>query len=544
MEACFLTHGPGMLRKRFAVSGEAIAHPMQRPVARVQRGKLAHILSKFFVYIAPKLIGQVIVLRGKPAYVKAAYTADERVEVERILRDLEMGSWVILAGDVEHSLAEIAKDGAAGAAVEMNIDTNANRDVLNIVNKEALDYAEHRSAGMVGMRRLADGRLVPNPDAKWQITESTREMMRPIILQSINEGWTNDKLASELAAAYAFSDQRAMVIARTETILASNAGAMASYRAAGVQEKEWTTAQDDRVSEECAANGAQGAIYIDDVFESGDEMPPAHPNCRCVIVPVIRFASEGGANTRKPSAPPPRIAQRPPPKPPTVVLAPKPPAPVPSPDMPRVEWIGNVSPSFRAEALATIARFAPSVLRALARKGERFRFGENLTQIEPWLKGRRIGGKSRGPTYDAIEGVHFGDHATFIGKLTINVAENFKPLGRKTFVKSGRVNGVIAHETGHGLDTSLGKITRTLEFRTAYESDKTGILKAERAGVRGADKLDYYIQRGDTGPSEAFAEVFAHVVEGTGGSPDGVLEFFPKVTAFMRDLLARLEKEP
>jgi SPP1 gp7 family putative phage head morphogenesis protein len=96
----------------------------------------------------------------------------------------------------------------------------------------------------------------------------------------------------KIGDSYAFSDERAMLIARTETIRASNQGALASYRAADVAQKEWTTAEDDRVSEDCEANGDQGPIGIDEAFDSGDMTPPAHPNCRCVIVPVVTFASE------------------------------------------------------------------------------------------------------------------------------------------------------------------------------------------------------------------------------------------------------------
>ena len=48
--------------------------------------------------------------------------------------------------------------------------------------------------------------------------------------------------------------------------------------------KEWTTAEDDLVSEDCEANGDQGPIGIDEAFDSGDDAPPAHPQCRCVLV--------------------------------------------------------------------------------------------------------------------------------------------------------------------------------------------------------------------------------------------------------------------
>jgi SPP1 gp7 family putative phage head morphogenesis protein len=136
------------------------------------------------------------------------------------------------------------------------------------------------------------GNLIPNPDARWQITDGTRDFIRTQVRDAMEGGWSNDVLATKLSDSYAFSAERAMVIARTETIRASNQGSLASYTAAGVTEKEWTTAEDDRVSEDCEANGAQGPIPIGEDFDSGDDVPPAHPNCRCTIVPVVHFASE------------------------------------------------------------------------------------------------------------------------------------------------------------------------------------------------------------------------------------------------------------
>ena len=127
---------------------------------------------------------------------------------------------------------------------------------------------------------------------RWVEVRRELDLALSDVRQAMEEGWTNDQLAAKLADNYAFSDERAMVISRTETIRASNEGALASYRAADVTEKEWTTAEDDRVSEDCEANGEQGPIGIDEAFDSGDDVPPAHPNCRCVVVPVVTFASE------------------------------------------------------------------------------------------------------------------------------------------------------------------------------------------------------------------------------------------------------------
>ena len=52
--------------------------------------------------------------------------------------------------------------------------------------------------------------------------------------------------------------------------------------AAGIEmEKAWSTVGDDKVSELCAGNEAQGWIPLEDAFQSGHQRPLGHPGCRC-----------------------------------------------------------------------------------------------------------------------------------------------------------------------------------------------------------------------------------------------------------------------
>ena len=145
------------------------------------------------------------------------------------------------------------------------------------------------------MRRDELGRLVENPDAEWAIDGSTRDFLRGAVTDAIEGGWSNDKLAGAIDDAYAFSKDRAMMIARTETQMAANKGAVAGYKASGVvQRKQWLTAEDDLVEEDCIANSeagpaGDGTLGLDEDYPSGDDAPPAHPNCRCVILPVVEF---------------------------------------------------------------------------------------------------------------------------------------------------------------------------------------------------------------------------------------------------------------
>lgn len=93
------------------------------------------------------------------------------------------------------------------------------------------------------------------------------------------------------------SDERAMMIARTETIRASNEGALSRYAQAGVERKEWS-ADGEGTCDDCEnLDGVQ--VALGENFE-GDEdsvdAPPLHPMCRCSILPVLEeYGSMGGA---------------------------------------------------------------------------------------------------------------------------------------------------------------------------------------------------------------------------------------------------------
>lgn len=249
-------------------------------------------MHTFFQAQAPAIASQVNAAIDARGLRKADLADDELDAIEAIVSGIDFNGWSVLVGDVDHLISDIVRDGTVHAFAQIGIDVEARPEVVNVVNAYALEYGRQRSAAMVGMRVDALGGLIPNPNAVWQITDGTREFLRADIGQAIAEGWSNDTLANKIAESYAFSKERAMVIARTETNRASNAGALESYKASGVVGgKEWLTAEDDKVSPECEENGNAGVIALGADFPSGDPSPPVHPNCRCTIVPVVDWTA-------------------------------------------------------------------------------------------------------------------------------------------------------------------------------------------------------------------------------------------------------------
>jgi len=88
---------------------------------------------------------------------------------------------------------------------------------------------------------------------------------------------------------------RAKTLARTEVIRAHHIANITEYRNAGIEKvrvrAEWLTAGDGRVCEVCAdyeRRTRRNPMTLDEV----EGLIPAHPNCRCVAIPVVGDAEK------------------------------------------------------------------------------------------------------------------------------------------------------------------------------------------------------------------------------------------------------------
>jgi len=135
-------------------------------------------------------------------------------------------------------------------------------------------------------------------DRVTMINQTTRDRMRSLITQAVDEGWSYTKTAKAIKDRFdGFAGKmpqqhirdRAELVAVTEAGDAYEEGAMQVGHelvlAGLVMEKSWLTVGDDRVDgARCAANHAQGWILLDQAFQSGHQRPLAHPACRCTIL--------------------------------------------------------------------------------------------------------------------------------------------------------------------------------------------------------------------------------------------------------------------
>lgn len=161
----------------------------------------------------------------------------------------------------------------------------------------AEEYARNRGAEMVG-RIWKDGKLVENPNSEWSIAQTTRDNLRSVLSNGIASGMTPEQIAQAISENDpSFGPARSRMIARTETAAAQEEGRTAYFKAAGIKQKQWS---DQDGCEVCQANAAQGPIGINEDFQSGDAHAPAHPHCRCTVIPVGEASeiddAEGGSD--------------------------------------------------------------------------------------------------------------------------------------------------------------------------------------------------------------------------------------------------------
>jgi SPP1 gp7 family putative phage head morphogenesis protein len=89
--------------------------------------------------------------------------------------------------------------------------------------------------------------------------------------------------AAVMISKHVASPSRALTIAITEQNRAMSFSTIERYKDAGLAKMEWAVSDPCDI---CAKNDGQ-VIVIGQAFASGDQQPPAHPHCRCVLLPVI-----------------------------------------------------------------------------------------------------------------------------------------------------------------------------------------------------------------------------------------------------------------
>ena len=168
----------------------------------------------------------------------------------------------MLKGDQIHHFAEAAGDNDA-----VELDVVLGQDKLGLSGQEAASWAEQHAAELVT-----------------GIDETTTTILEQAISTGIEKQLGVDgtaqlirQILDDIGAA------RARTIAATEMNAAFSEAALLKLDRLGIEYKRWICSP-DACEEICQDNADDGPIPVDEDFSSGDDRPPAHPNCRCAVV--------------------------------------------------------------------------------------------------------------------------------------------------------------------------------------------------------------------------------------------------------------------
>jgi len=206
----------------------------------------------------------------KPQYKtfiqRLAAQADPSNELVRILFS-NYQDWVgLLFNATKDGMSKVMEQSGKDAIADTGVDTS-----FDLQNPRALDYLNEHA--------------LENSNS---YSDTMKEDISLTVQSSVEQGQSVDEIATTVSSF--FDDQgdyRAERLARTETVDAYAQGNLEGYRQSGVVNgKEWLFDGGDCVSGICPDNVDDGVIALDDNFSSGDDAPPAHPNCECALQPV------------------------------------------------------------------------------------------------------------------------------------------------------------------------------------------------------------------------------------------------------------------
>lgn len=201
--------------------------------------------------------------------------------------------WTDLIPVFDPQLASVAKRAGLQALAQVHV---TDEKITDSVSDAAIAFAKARAGELVGMQ-WNGGQWVENPNAEWAITDSTRDMLRDTVQAGTADGLSAEALADKIKDSYAFSQERAMTIARTELASAHVQGNLEGWKQSGVVSgKESILSSAHEGEDECNDNADAGTVAIGEEFPSGDDGPPYHPNCECDVVAVLSEETEESQN--------------------------------------------------------------------------------------------------------------------------------------------------------------------------------------------------------------------------------------------------------
>jgi SPP1 gp7 family putative phage head morphogenesis protein len=200
-------------------------------------------------------------------------------------------------GAIRAAIEPVLEDAAAEgyligyvSAVAMVLETAVDWHGWTPGDADAARLVLDENGGSAGLRALLDAAGVTING----ISATEFDRLAEALAEALLKGDSAETLAAALSGIVA-DEVAAYRIAVTEISRAVSAATLNTYAALGVEASEWLTSLDDRVCSICGGNEDDGPVLLRSAFSSGDTQPPAHPVCRCSLIPVTLTGADAAA---------------------------------------------------------------------------------------------------------------------------------------------------------------------------------------------------------------------------------------------------------
>lgn len=221
---------------------------------------------------------------------------EQRQAIEDIVATYSFEQWDELIPEIQSVLETASREAAIealrqmyGADIVPLPQTAQMQGLFDQVNEAAVDYSRDRAAEMVG-RRWVDGQLVENPDARWAITDSTRDWLREQVTAAFEDGMSPAQLGKAIRESQAFTKSRAQMIAHTEIGNANMQTLESASTLAGATHKRSFLSADHDHDDFCDDAADAGEVPVDYDYGLGFTRPLYHPRCQCSESYYVRKA--------------------------------------------------------------------------------------------------------------------------------------------------------------------------------------------------------------------------------------------------------------
>jgi tetratricopeptide (TPR) repeat protein len=192
-----------------------------------------------------------------------------------------------------------------------------------------------------------------------------------------------------------------------------------------------------------------------------------------------------------------------------------------------------VSDKFVAQVKSALSGFPPQAIAAIREGGGMIHLTPTLIDRNPELKNTRPRGYEEGHTYKNCPAMF--DYPNIVVCEYAIVGDDDDDKWELTDDPIGSMR----HEMGHALDAFLGGLTQTEEYKHAYYLDLGKVDQDMR------EKLHYYTQKAEGGPSETFAELVCALYGGGTTSYRNtrcqeVFQCFPTMSALIKNKINSL----